>query len=85
MRHPRHVRTVRPCQDRRHLDYQTQDLHPASWSVHDVTRDEQQHPTIATATRGLPDWREIFGESVGAAAIVRGLVHNAVVFNISVP
>jgi len=48
-------------------------------------RYEKQHPTIVTTNRGLPDWGEIFGDSVVAAAILDRLMHNAVVFNIRGP
>ncbi len=34
---------------------------------------------------GLPDWGDIFGDSVIAAAILDRLMHNAVVFNIKGP
>ena len=43
------------------------------------------HPTIVTTNRGLPDWGDIFGDSVIAAAILDRLMHNAVVFNIRGP
>ena len=49
------------------------------------TRYEKQHPTLVTTNRGLPDWGEIFGDSVVAAAILDRLMHNAVVFNIRGP
>ena len=48
-------------------------------------RYEKQHPTIVTTNRGLPDWGDIFGDSVVAAAILDRLMHNAVVFNIRGP
>ena len=41
--------------------------------------------TIVTTNRGLPDWGEIFGDTVVAAAILDRLMHNAVVFNIKGP
>jgi len=47
-----------------------------------TTRYEKQHPTIVTTNRGLPDWGQIFGDPVVAAAILdrlmqqrRGLQH----------
>jgi DNA replication protein DnaC len=49
------------------------------------TRYEKQHPTLVTTNRGLPDWGDIFGDSVVAAAILDRLMHNAVVFNIRGP
>ena len=48
-------------------------------------RYEKQHSTIVTTNRGLPDWGEIFGDTVVAAAILDRLMHNAVVFNIKGP
>lgn len=48
-------------------------------------RYEKHHPTIVTTNRGLPDWGEIFGDSVVAAAILDRLMHNAIVFNIRGP
>mgnify|MGYP002141178080 FL=1 len=48
-------------------------------------RYENQHSTIVTTNRGLPDWGEIFGDTVVAAAILDRLMHNAVVFNIKGP
>ena len=33
-------------------------------------RYEKQHSTIVTTNRGLPDWGEIFGDTVVAAAIL---------------
>ena len=48
------------------------------------TRYEKRHPTIVTTNRGLPDWGQIFGDPVVAAAILDRLMHNAVVFNIKV-
>jgi DNA replication protein DnaC len=49
------------------------------------TRYEKGHPTIVTTNRGLPDWGEVFGDSVVAAAILDRLMHNAIVFNIRGP
>jgi DNA replication protein DnaC len=49
------------------------------------TRYERRHPTIVTTNRGLPDWGQIFGDPVVAAAILDRLMHNAVVFNIKGP
>ena len=49
------------------------------------TRYQKGHPTIVTTNRGLPDWGDIFGDSVIAAAILDRLMHNAVVFNIRGP
>jgi DNA replication protein DnaC len=49
------------------------------------TRYEKKHPTIVTTNRGLPDWGQIFGDPVVAAAILDRLMHNAVVFNIKGP
>lgn len=49
------------------------------------TRYQRGHPTIVTTNRGLPDWGDIFGDSVIAAAILDRLMHNAVVFNIRGP
>ena len=46
------------------------------------TRYEQGHPTLVTTNRGLPEWGEVFGDAVVAAAILDRLMHNAVVFNI---
>ena len=48
-------------------------------------RYENQHSTIVTTNRGLPDWGEIFGDTVVAAAILDRLMHDAVVFNIKGP
>ena len=45
-------------------------------------RYEKQHSTIVTTNRGLPDWGEIFGDTVVAAAILDRLMHDAIVFNI---
>ena len=49
------------------------------------TRYQRGHPTIVTTNRGLPDWGDIFGDSVIAAAILDRLMHNAIVFNIKGP
>jgi len=49
------------------------------------TRYERGHPTLITTNRGLPEWGEIFGDPVVAAAILDRLMHNAVVFNIKGP
>jgi DNA replication protein DnaC len=49
------------------------------------TRYERGHPTLVTTNRGLPEWGEIFGDAVVAAAILDRLMHNAVVFNIKGP
>jgi DNA replication protein DnaC len=49
------------------------------------TRYERGHPTVITTNRGLPEWGEIFGDPVVAAAILDRLMHNAVVFNIKGP
>ena len=38
-----------------------------------------------TTNRGLPDWGEIFGDTVVAAAILDRLMHDAIVFNIKGP
>ena len=48
-------------------------------------RYDKHHPTIVTTNRGLPDWGDIFGDSVVAAAILDRLMHNAIVFNIRGP
>ncbi len=48
-------------------------------------RYEKQHSTIGTTNRGLPDWGEIFGDTVVAAAILDRLIHDPVVFNIKGP
>jgi DNA replication protein DnaC len=48
-------------------------------------RYEKQHSTIVTTNRSLPDWGEIFGDTVVASAILDRLMHNAVVFNINGP
>lgn len=58
----------------------------AAWFFEIVnTRYEKGHPTIVTTNRGLPDWGEIFGDTVVAAAILDRLMHNAIVFNIQGP
>ena len=49
------------------------------------TRYERGHPTLVTTNRGLPEWGEVFGDAVVAAAILDRLMHNAVVFNIKGP
>jgi DNA replication protein DnaC len=48
-------------------------------------RYEKRHPTIVTTNRGLPDWGNVFGDAVVAAAILDRLMHDAVVFNIKGP
>jgi DNA replication protein DnaC len=48
-------------------------------------RYENQRATIVTTNRSLPDWGEIFGDTVVASAILDRLMHNAVVFNIKGP
>jgi DNA replication protein DnaC len=48
-------------------------------------RYEKGHPTLVTTNRGLPDWGEIFGDTVLAAAILDRLMHRAIVFNIRGP
>ena len=58
----------------------------AAWFFEVVnTRYQKGHPTLVTTNRGLPDWGEIFGDAVVAAAILDRLMHNAVVFNIRGP
>jgi DNA replication protein DnaC len=49
------------------------------------TRYERGHPTLVTTNRGLPDWGQVFGDSVVAGAILDRLMHGAVVFNIRGP
>lgn len=49
------------------------------------TRYERGHPTLVTTNRGLPEWGEIFGDPVVAAAILDRLMHRAFVFNIKGP
>lgn len=46
------------------------------------TRDERGHPTFVITNRGPPEWGEVFGDPVVAAATFDRLKHNAVVFNI---
>ncbi len=60
---------------------------PAASAFYQVinTRYEKQHSTIVSTNRSLPDWGEIFGDTVVAAAILDRLMHNAVVFNIKGP
>lgn len=48
-------------------------------------RYEAGHSTLVTTNRGLPDWGQVFGDPVVAAAILDRLLHNAVVFNIKGP
>jgi DNA replication protein DnaC len=48
-------------------------------------RYENRRATVVTTNRSLPDWGEIFGDSVVASAILDRLMHNAVVFNIKGP
>jgi DNA replication protein DnaC len=48
-------------------------------------RYEVGHSTIVTTNRGLPEWGEILGDAVVAAAILDRLMHRAVVFNIKGP
>jgi DNA replication protein DnaC len=43
------------------------------------------HSTIVTTNRGLPEWGDILGDPVVAAAILDRLMHRAVVFNIKGP
>ena len=58
----------------------------AAWFFEVVnTRYQKGHPTIVTTNRGLPDWGDIFGDPVIAAAILDRLMHNAIVFNIRGP
>jgi hypothetical protein len=49
------------------------------------TRYEKGHPTIVTTNRGLPDWDNIFGDTVVAAAVLDRSMHIAIVFNINGP
>ncbi len=60
---------------------------PAASAFYQVVnlRYEKQHSTIVTTNRGLPDWGEIFGDTVVAAAILDRLMHDAIVFNIKGP
>ncbi|MBS1837818.1 MAG: ATP-binding protein [Actinobacteria bacterium] len=55
----------------------------AAFAFHQVVnlRYEKQHSTIVTTNRGLPDWGEIFGDTVVAAAILDRLMHEAVMVN----
>ena len=48
-------------------------------------RYEKQHSTIVTTNRSLPDWGEIFGDTVVASAISDRLMPNSIVFNIEGP
>ena len=48
-------------------------------------RYEMGHSTIVTTNRGLPEWGEILGDPVVAAAILDRLMHRAIVFNIKGP
>ena len=48
-------------------------------------RYEKQHSTIVMTNRSLPDWGEIFGDTVVASKISDRLMHNAIVFNIEGP
>lgn len=48
-------------------------------------RYEAGNTTLVTTNRGLPDWGQVFGDPVVAAAILDRLLHNAVVFNIKGP
>ena len=48
-------------------------------------RYEIGNSTIVTTNRGLPEWGEILGDPVVAAAILDRLMHRAVVFNIKGP
>lgn len=48
-------------------------------------RYEVGNSTIVTTNRGLPEWGEILGDPVVAAAILDRLMHRAVVFNIKGP
>ena len=58
----------------------------AAWFSEVVnTRYQKGHPTLVTTNRGLPDWGEILGDTVIAAAILDPLMHNAIVFNIRGP
>jgi DNA replication protein DnaC len=49
------------------------------------TRYQRGHPTLVTTNRGLPEWGQIFGDPVVAAAILDRLMHGAIVFNIKGP
>jgi len=46
---------------------------------------ESLHPANGSSPSWTPDWGEIFGDTVVAAAILDRLMHNAVVFNIKGP
>ena len=48
-------------------------------------RYEIGNTTIVTTNRGLPEWGDILGDPVVAAAILDRLMHKAVVFNIKGP
>jgi DNA replication protein DnaC len=48
-------------------------------------RYQNRHPTIVTTNRGLPDWGNVFGDPIVAAAILDRLMHDAIVFNIKGP
>jgi len=48
-------------------------------------RYEIGNSTIVTTNRGLPEWGDILGDPVVAAAILDRLMHRAVVFNIKGP
>jgi DNA replication protein DnaC len=48
-------------------------------------RYEVGHSTLVTTNRGLPEWGEILGDPVVAAAILDRLMHRAIVFNIKGP
>jgi DNA replication protein DnaC len=48
-------------------------------------RYEIGNTTIVTTNRGLPEWGDILGDPVVAAAILDRLMHRAVVFNIKGP
>jgi len=48
-------------------------------------RTEKGHPTLVTTNRGLPEWGNVFGDTVVASAILDRLIHRAVVFNIKGP
>ena len=41
--------------------------------------------TLVTTNRGLPEWGNVFGDTVVASAILDRLIHRAVVFNIKGP
>lgn len=48
-------------------------------------RYEVGNSTIVTTNRGLPEWGDILGDPVVAAAILDRLMHRAIVFNIKGP